>query len=181
MRAIQRFELVELGFRCFIVCELQRSLEVIDARPEGAVDVIGRALGAHGLCAFAFEFLSQGTQDAAFADAGFSGQEHHLTLAVLRERPAFHEQSEFEFSSDQWRERFTMRGIEATLTTGQSRDAPRAYRFDDAFEGVFACVVKIERATNQVACVGSNHHLVRARQPLNACRDVGGLTDRELG
>ena len=80
--------------------ELQRPFEVIDGGIKGAIDVVRRALESERPCPLAFQPLAQHTQDAALADAGLAGEQHHLALAVLRERPPLHEQPDLLLATD---------------------------------------------------------------------------------
>ena len=88
----ERLELVQLGLGRFVACEFQRPLEVVDAGPEGTVDVVGRTLKAQRLHPLRFEALAQLTQDAALADAWLARKQHHLAFALARELPAIEQQ-----------------------------------------------------------------------------------------
>jgi hypothetical protein len=84
----ERFELVELRFRRLVAPELQHPLEVVDAGPEGAVDVKGRAAQVQRIGSSRVEPLMKRSQDAALADARLAGQQHHLSALVLGKRPS---------------------------------------------------------------------------------------------
>jgi hypothetical protein len=97
----QGLELVEPGLRRFIAAEFQRLLKAVDAGPEGAVDVKGRAAEVQRIRAPRVEPLTKRSQDAALADARLAGQQHHLPAFVLGKRPSVEQQPDLVVAAHQ--------------------------------------------------------------------------------
>jgi hypothetical protein len=70
--------------------------------------------------------------------------------------------------------------LEPILGAGQSRDAPDAYRLDDALQGLLAKRGILECPARQPMGRVGDDDLIRPRQRLNAGRKVGRLTYRKL-
>ncbi len=162
----QRFELVELGLGRLVARELQRPLEVVDAGPEGAVDVVGRALESERAAHPCFQPLAQRTQNAALADAGFAGEQHDLAFAVLRQLPALQQQRDLLLAPDQRRESFLRRGLEAACRFAHTHDAIGMGAAGDALQSLLAQVFIVEAAAGQAMHPLAHHDAARLRDVL---------------
>ena len=58
---------------------------------------------------------------------------------------------------------------------------PCLHRLCDSLERMRTHVAQLEGSAHQAPRAGCNHHLIGAGQPLQPCRQVGGLAHRELG
>ena len=165
----------------FVAGELQRPFEVVDDGPEGAVDVVGRALEAQRLHALHFEPLAQRAQDAALADPGFTRQQHHLAFAIPCLRPPAKQQIKFLVAAHQRRQRLTAAtGVEAALRHQGTLHPPGVNRFGDAFQVVFAQIGQFKRVADQATGRGGDDNLVGGGQSLQTRGQIGRAAHRQL-
>ena len=176
----QRFELVEARLGGLVARELESALEVVDARPVGAVQVVRRALHAHRARALALQALAQRAEDAALADARLAGEQHHLALAVLRQRPALEQQPDLLLAPDQRREAPLRGRVEAARRLADADDAQRLGRLGDALERDPAERLVLEAAAGQPLHHGADGDLPGLRDALQSRGQVHRLADRAL-
>ena len=174
----QRLELVERRIGGLAARELERALEVVDGRPERAVHVVRRALQAQRARALAFEALAQRAERAALADAGLAREQHHLALAVLRERPALEQQADLLLAADE-RGQALLRGrLEPARGLADTDDAVRTRRLRDALELRLAEVNVVEAAAREAPHALAHDDVVGRRDALQPRREVHRLAER---
>ena len=97
------FELVELALGGVVALEAGGAFELFDDRVEGRAAVVRRALVLQPQVRCIGEALAQHLGDAALADAGFAGEQHHLAFAFARLLPAREQQRDLVFAADEGR------------------------------------------------------------------------------
>jgi hypothetical protein len=102
IRALE--QLAQLGPLCLtfiIACETSGTFELNDCGVERAVLMMRRAEPAQTRAWLVLGRLVYGGGQARLADAGLTGEKHHLTLATLGFRPAPQKQVEFLIPSNE--------------------------------------------------------------------------------
>ncbi|HEY4892142.1 MAG TPA: hypothetical protein VII10_10570 [Reyranella sp.] len=95
MAAKEALDLVEPPCRRVLGGKLQGNGQLLNHRPQGAVEVIGRALKEQYGAVRSADHVAQRPRDARFADTGFANQQDALALAVPHLRPALAQQRQF--------------------------------------------------------------------------------------
>ena len=111
----QRIELVELRLRSVVVRQSSGALHLADDRIKRAVGVLRRAEVAQARVRLGSEAFQQRSRQARFADARFTGEQHHLAFAGLCFRPAPQQQFEFFFPSDKLGQAARVESLEAAF------------------------------------------------------------------
>ena len=164
----QPFELVEFRFGGLVALELQQPLEVVDAGPEGAVQIIRRALVSQRLRTPTLQPFTQRAQDAALADARLSGQQHHLTFAVLSQRPALEQQPDLLLAPHERREPSLGGSLEAAGGFAHAHDSISMSGLGDALQMLLAQVLVIEAAASQSVYPRTHHDAAGLRDALQS-------------
>src|SRR6516225_2712322 len=84
-----------------------------------------------------------------FTDPRFAGEQHDLTFATLRLRPAPQQQFKFFFAPDEFGQSAGVQSIEAALDRRGSQRGPCSPGPCDAFEVLRSKVLKLEQVTNE--------------------------------
>ena len=121
----QRVELVEFRLRGFVVGKSRSTLYLSDGRIKRAVGVLRRAEIAQAGVRFGSEAFQQRRRQSRLADTGLAGEQHHLTFAGLRLRPAPQQQFEFFFPPDEVGQAARVQSLEAA-SPGTARRAAKA-------------------------------------------------------
>ena len=119
-------------------------------------------------------------QNTALANARFATERNNLALAIAGLLPAAHNHADFFLAPDKRGQMQAACSLEPALSAGESFDAPRAYRLDDALQGLLAEVRVLECPARQPMGRVGDDDLVGARHPLNTCGEVRRFTHREL-
>src|SRR5215831_10670767 len=128
----------------------------------------------------ASKVVQQRSRQSRFADARFTGDQHHLALTCLCFRPPPHQQIEFFLAPDKLCKAARVQCLEAALNRRWAQRGPRSHRARDALEGLRAEVVKLEQIAHELAGTFRNHNAVRLRHTLQARRKVWRFADDGL-
>src|SRR5262249_61295577 len=93
-----------------------------------------------------------------FADARFAGNQHYLTLAVLRPRPAPQQQLGFFLAPDESSQTARMQCLEAAFDGARPQRHPSAQWFGDALKVSGAEVLQLEEIAEEPARRFGNDH-----------------------
>ena len=85
-------QLVVPRFHRIVRFEIHRGLDLGDHRVEGGVDLVRRALIAQHQAGIAGQSPGEFAQNAALADPGLAGDQHHLSLTAPGAVPAIEQQ-----------------------------------------------------------------------------------------
>ena len=91
------------------------TFHLTDDRIERAVRVLRRTKIAQARVRFRSEAFQQRRCQSRLADPRFTGEQHHLTFAALRFRPAAQQQFEFFFPPDKLSEAARVESLEAAF------------------------------------------------------------------
>ena len=180
MRDHQRFELIEFRFDRVDSSKLQHPFEVVDTGPEGAVHVVGRTLESQCLRALRFQPFGQRAQDAAFSNAGFPRQEHHLTFTVLRQRPPIEQQSELLLAANERRQSAHRGRLESAEGATSPANLIGAHGSVDAAQPLLSQILIIERSAGQTPHLFANHDGTGSGNTLQSVGDIDRSADRPL-
>ena len=121
----QGIELVELRLRGVVVRKSSGTLHLADDRIKRAVGVLRRAEVAQARVRLGSEAFQQRSRQSRLADARFTGEQHHLTFAGLRLRPAPQQQFEFFFPPDKLGQAARVQSLEAAFDRSSVAAPPR--------------------------------------------------------
>jgi hypothetical protein len=167
----QRIELVELRFLRVTVRKSGGAFELSDDRIKGAIRVLGRAEITEPRVWLGREALHERGGEPGFADAGLTGQQHHLAFASLRFRPAPHEQFKLFFPPDECSKDAGVHRLEAARDRTCPRHRERSHRPGDPLEVLWPKVPQLEESAHQPPGRLGNDNRVRLGDGLKArCR-----------
>src|SRR5262249_36385832 len=173
-------ELVELLLGGVVAREAQGALEIVDYRVERAVDVVGRALQAQARYVLRLETAAQLAEDAAFADARLTRQQHDLAFAVLHQVPALEQQAELLLAADKTGQPAAAHRFEAALGRRRPLNRPGLDRLGETLDLVPAERLQPEEVADQPARGRGDHHRAGLGQSLQPGGQVRRLADHRL-
>ena len=124
--------------------------------------------------------LAERRQNARLADARFARDERDLTFALARLAPAVEEQRHLMLAPDEGRQALRPRRLEAADVLRLAKDRPAGNRRVEAFQGLRAKRLQLERAAQQPPRRLRDHHGARLGQRLQPRRQIGRLADDGL-
>src|SRR5215472_4172462 len=83
---------------------------------------------------FRSKVFQESSREPRFADARLAGNQHHLTLAALRPRPAPQQQLGFFRAPDEGSQTARMQCLEAAFHGARPQHHPSAHRLGDALK-----------------------------------------------
>src|SRR5262245_20283918 len=122
----------------------------------------------------AFEKISC---EPRFADARFAGNQHDLTLAALRPRPAPQQQLGFFLAPDERSQTARMQCLEAAFDGARPQRHPDVHGPGNALKVSGAKVIELEEIAEKAARSFGNDHGVRLGNPLQTRCEPWRLAD----
>src|SRR5262249_20598982 len=149
-------------------------------RIERSVRVIGRALMTDAGAGIR-DPVPQGLRDPGFADAGLTGQDDDLSLAVARQAPAIKQQSDLLLAADKRPQRRGTGGGETAFGRPFVEHLRQRHRPRDAFQRTRAEVVIAEPVAGQAPGRGCDDDPTGRRLRLQPRRQIGCLAYHGVG
>src|SRR5215469_18658287 len=109
---------------------------------------------------FRSKVFQESSSEPRFADARFAGNQHHLTLAALRPRPAPQQQLGFFLAPDEGSQTARMQCLEAAFDGTRPQRHPSSRRLGDALKVSGTEVLKLEEIAEKPPRRFGNDHRV---------------------
>src|SRR5262249_31204102 len=126
---------------------------------------------------FGRKIFQKSSCKSRFADAGFAGNQYHLTVASLRLRPAPQQQLGFFLAPDEGSQAARMQCLEAAFDGARSQRHPGEQRLGDTVRLSGAGVPYLKEIAKKPSRGYGKAHCVWLRNPLKTSRKVWCLTD----
>src|ERR1700745_2094544 len=97
------------------------------------------------------EAFEQRGREARFADAGLAGEQHHLTFAGLRSRPAPQQQLGLFFPADEGGQAGRVQRLETAFDGSPSQRRPGPRGPCDALEVLWSEVLELEQVAEELS------------------------------
>ena len=99
------------------------------------------------MCGSASEAFQERRRESRLADARFAREQHYMTFAALRLRPAPQQQLKLFFSSDKLGHAARVKSLKAALDRSRSQCSPGSHRPSDALEVLCPKVLHVKQNT----------------------------------
>ena len=144
---------------------------------ERAVGVLRRTEIAQAGVRLAGKAFQKRSREPRFANAGLTGEKHHLAFAILCSCPASQQQFGFFFPADKRGEVSSVQCIEPALDRACPHHRPRPHRPGDPFEVSCPEIDKLKEIAQKFSRALGNNQRIRLRNSLQARGKIWRLAD----
>ena len=170
-------ELAERGFGIVVPGDLRGALEFARDGVERVLGVLRRAKPADEVVELGLDVRRDGGDQSRLPDAGLAGQQHRLTFAVFRSRPATHCDLEFLSASNEPRQTVRVQRLESVRDRTNADRRIDSRRRRDSLEVRNAEVFEFEKLGDEAVRRLGDRHLAGPGDPLKTCRQVRRVPD----